>query len=159
MLEELVNLESSLFDQIEEGKIVREKPWSVRREEYESFRFGATLQHLLHACHQLAVLRVIEKQIRQDQNVKLVFTAWQARDDFVGLSTPKVTLGLDVACLGKKGAVIDVPLQILHKFSVRIIRNDNVLRAVNSTDKTRQAGTSTKLENCFAVNERARIAF
>lgn len=157
MLKKLLNLKPSLLDQIKESKIIRQKPRPIRCEKHQRPRVLAALEHLLHSRHQLPVLGVIEEQIGQDEDIEPLLAFRKASDQLIRLRAPEESISLDVSWLRQQRAVVDVVLQVLHEFGVRIVGDDDVSGPVDRADETGQAGAGAELEHRFVADERASV--
>ncbi len=72
-LQHLLNNETHLPCQIEERHVLIQQPRSMRGEEDQGFRICCFPEGLLDADHQLAVLRVVEEEVGQDEEVEASF--------------------------------------------------------------------------------------
>src|SRR4051812_9246686 len=95
---------------------------------------------------------MIKQKICEDEYIKSHWVRNMLDEVFDGCP-PQIALGHNARLRWKKRGVYNVIPQVLHQVGVWIICDNNMCSPINGTDKTGEAGTSAKLENCVALDK------
>ena len=120
---------------------------------------GLLLERGLDGGGELVVLRVVEENIGEDEQVESHRWILEVGRQNGRIITPQIPSRLDGGCRGDVPASVDVVLQILDQVYIRVVGDDDGPSSSQGADHTGQSGSGAELEDVFVHDQLLGVVF